>query len=163
MSINACSGDTTTWDQEVKLLDGRKIVVTQKRLLQGLLTRDAWLTINLPQISQEPIVWHESLYPMVVNIFNGSLYVVAMPSTVRERHRYGDPSPPNIGFRWVASGWQRIPFNEIPEAIYDANMLVSELPPKLPKLLTLDEKNSTKMNQDPDLPEFDKHISPKLN
>jgi len=56
MSINACSGNTTTWDEEVKLLDGRIIVVTQKRLMQGLLTRDAWLTINLPQISQEPIV-----------------------------------------------------------------------------------------------------------
>jgi len=144
MSINACSGNTTTWDEEVKLLDGRIIVVTQKRLMQGLLTRDAWLTINLPQISQEPIVWHESLDPMVVNLFNGSLYVVGMPPTEREFHRYGKPVPSYIGFRWTGKGWQRIPFNEIPEAIYDANMLVNDLPPKLPKLLTLDEKIAQK-------------------
>src|SRR5271156_2486460 len=81
LSLTACGGpDSITWQEEVKLNDGRVIVVTQKKRCEGAytggnyascITREAWLTIALPEFSSQPMVWHESLDPMVVNIDGG--------------------------------------------------------------------------------------------
>ena len=162
MSLNACSGDTQSWDEEVKLLDGRVIVVTQKRLLQnGLLTRDAWLTMKLPEFSAEAIAWHEALRPMILNVFNGKLYIVAYPPTTRENDRYGNPKSPYIGYLWNGSAWERIEFLDIPESIYDANLLI-RIPDRYIRLMTLDQKNSKSMNNSIELPKRLKRIDPTI-
>jgi hypothetical protein len=97
-----------TWQEEVQLLDGRVITVTQKRRLEGVYTgqefgsipREAWLTFNLPEFIPQQIVWHENLIPMVLNINNGKLFIVATPWTERELRQYGNPNPDYVGYRF---------------------------------------------------------------
>src|ERR1017187_6175079 len=87
MNLAACS-PYVTWKEEVKLNDGRVIVVEQKKLVEDEMAREAWLTINLPEFSAEQIVWHEHLSPIVLNIDEGMLYVVGQPPTAREERQY---------------------------------------------------------------------------
>jgi hypothetical protein len=121
--VGGCSDNTITWTEEVKLLDGRVITVTQKRRIDTKqMPREAWLTFKLPEFGDREIVWHESLHTLVMNLYQGKLYVVGNYPSQLEACLYGNPRPSYIGFRYDNSQWVRIPFNEIPEAIYDANM-----------------------------------------
>jgi hypothetical protein len=59
--VGGCSDNTITWTEDVKLLDGRVITVTQKRRIEGRMSREAWLTFKLPEFGDKEIVWHENL------------------------------------------------------------------------------------------------------
>ncbi len=120
--IGGCGDNTITWQEEVQLLDGRVITVTQKRRIEDNIEREAWLMLKLPEFSDKEIVWHENLDVMVLNVFQNKLYVVGDFPTEREVREYGWPKPAYVGFRYDNGQWVRIPFNKIPEAIYDANM-----------------------------------------
>jgi len=168
MSLSACA-DSITWQEEVKLNDGRVIVVTQKKRCEGAYTggnyaaciaREAWLTIKLPEFSAQDIVWHENLNPRIVNTHNGRLYVVGWPPTGREFELYGKQRPPYFGFVWENNQWKRIPFADIPEAIYDTNMLIESIPPAGTKLLTLGEKGSREINGDLTYKKHQRRIDP---
>lgn len=120
-----------TWQEEVKLSDGRVITVTQKRRYDnGKMPREFWLTFKLPEFGNQEITWHENLIPRVLNVHEGKLYVVGFPWTRVEYLQYGSPKPPFLGYRYEASRWQLIPFNEIPQAIYDTNLLLKTEPPR---------------------------------
>ena len=144
--LPACSNNEVTWQEEVKLNDGRMIVVTQKKLMDRGIDREAWLTFSLPEFSKTQILWHESQQPIVLNVHKGKLYVVGLPPTQREFFKYGKPRPPYVPYRWENGAWQRIPFAELPEAIYDVNMLIDGMPPKGTKLLTWNQKMSPDLN-----------------
>ena len=144
--LPACSNNEVTWQEEVKLNDGRMIVVTQKKRMDRGFDREAWLTFSLPEFSQAEIRWHENLRPMVLNVHEGQLYLVGLPQTQREFDKYGMPRPPYVPFRWDGRTWQRISFAEVPEAIYDVNMLIEQIPPDETKLLTWRAKISPEIN-----------------
>ncbi len=120
--VGGCGDNTLTWKEEVKLLDGRVITVTQKRRIEENIEREAWLTFKLPEFSDKEIVWHENLNTMVLNVYQGKVYVVGTPGTIIEYNQYGRPEPKYIGYRYDKGQWVRIPFMEIPVAIYDINM-----------------------------------------
>jgi len=153
--LTGCS-KTVQWEEEVKLNDARVIVVTQKKRCDGgdykaktsatCVARETWLTIKLPEFSDKEIVWHEGLNPMVLNIHQGRLYIVGRPPTSLEFRTYGASNPPYFGFRWDNDAWTRIPFSEIPEAIYDTNMLIENIPKNRTNFLTLAQKNSLEEN-----------------
>jgi hypothetical protein len=121
--LSGCGDNIITWQEDVKLLDGRVITVTQKRRIeQGKMPREAWLTFKLPEFSDQEIVWHENLETQVLNVYQGRLYVVGVPFTEESYKQYGKPYPEYVPFRYEAGHWQRIGFNEVPKAIYDTNM-----------------------------------------
>ena len=118
--VGGCGDNTLTWQEEVKLLDGRVITVTQKRRYDtDKMPREAWLTFKLPEFSNQEIVWHENLEVQVLNVYQDKLYVVGDPRGLREFRQYGADYVP---YRYEAGQWVRIPLNEIPVAIYDTNM-----------------------------------------
>ena len=167
--MTACASSYVTWQEEVKLSDGRIIMVTQKKLCEGAYTggnyadcvaREAWLTINLPEFSAQPIVWHEHLFAIVVNIHEGRLYVVGSPPSEREFHLYGSERPPYFGFVWENGQWKRIPFREIPAAIYDTNMFLGHTPPSGTTYLTVTRKESRELNGNRGTAEELKRIDP---
>jgi len=169
-SLPSCGADAgfRAWQEEVRLSDGRVIVVTQTRRCESAYTgkevapcisRETWLTINLPEFSKQEIVWNEKLDPRVLNIHEGKLYVVGWPTTGREFDLYGKPQPPYIGYRWTGKVWERISLQEIPEAIYSTNMII-DLPPKEIKFLTLARKESFSMNGSPDYRKHHRRIDP---
>jgi hypothetical protein len=164
MNLAACSQDSpyVTWKEEVKLNDGRVIVVEQKKRPDGGIAREAWLTINLPEFSTQPIVWHENLSPLIVNIDGGKLYVVGYPPTIIEENKYGKPSPDYVAFVWDHGAWNRIPFDDIPQQIYTTNMLIDGFPPKGITILTLKKKNGPEMNGDATQPPGLLRLSPRF-
>jgi hypothetical protein len=156
------------WQEEVKLNDGRVIVVAQKRRCEAAYTghdfascisRETWLRIKLPEFGSEEIVWNERLDPMLVNIDKGKLYVVGRPPTGREFNLYGRPQPPYLGYRWIGEKWEAISFRDIPDAIYDTNMVI-DLPPEETRFLTLVRKNGSEMNGSREYPKFVERIDP---
>lgn len=154
--VTSCSASYVIWKEEVKLNDGRIIVVEQKKRCEGASTgggyasciaREAWLTIDLPEFSPQPIVWHQNLLPMILNIHNGRLYVIGSPPGSHEFNKYGGrvEHHPYFGFVWNGNQWMQIPFNEIPEVIYDANLILDHIPRSKKSYLTLSEKLSGEM------------------
>lgn len=136
--MGGCGGNTLTWTEEVKLLDGRVITVKQKwQYDRDRMPRDYKLTFKLLEFGDREIVWHENLSPQVLNVYQGKLYIVGWPPTVVEFHQYGDPAPVYVPYRYDNGQWQRIPFEEIPNAIYDTNMFLDNEPPNGAKLVTL--------------------------
>jgi hypothetical protein len=164
--IGMASLNIKTWQEEVRLLDGRVITVTQKRRLEGVYTgqdfgnipREAWVTFNLPEFSAQQIVWHENLIPLVLNIYNGKLFIVATPWTALEIRQYGNPNPGYVGYRFENGQWTRIGFNDIPVAIYDRNMWIYAVPKKGADRVTLGDK--AKVLVDPQILSRDKRIDP---
>ena len=170
LAASACSsGEYKTWREEVILSDGSKIFVDQKRRCDGAyngqannacIAREAWLTVYRPELSERPIEWHEHLHPMIVNLFQGKLYVVGDPPTEREFHLYGSPRPAYIGFVWEADHWRQLKFSEIPPAIYDTNLLIAAFPPEGITALTVERKAANDLNGDWRIPKQLKQVDP---
>ena len=152
--LGGCS-DSKSWKEEVKLQDGRVITITQKRRYEsvytgsnfGNLPREFWLTFKLPEFGDKEITWHENLMPQVLNVYQGKLYVVGIPGTDFEFRQYGKPYPEYVPYRYDAGQWQRIPFAEIPVAIYDTNMWIDIEPENNSKYISLTDK-ATEMKND---------------
>ena len=166
-TLPACS-DMISRQEEVKLNDGRVIIVTQKRRCDGAyngdsyskcIAREAWVTFKLPEFGKEEITWNARLWPRVVNVHQGQLNIVGVPHTKREFDFYGRPQPHYLGYKLERGQWQRIAFKEIPEAIYDTNLLIDP-PPSSMKLVTLAAKASLEMNGNPSYPSYIKRIDP---
>lgn len=128
-SMTGCA-DTKSWREEVKLLDGRVIVVSIKYRFEGAyngsnyggVLRESWVTLKLPETGNQETTWNEKLQPKNLNVVNGKLYIVATPMTTREYFLYNQPRPPYIGYIFDNKAWRRIPFNEIPVVMYDMNL-----------------------------------------
>lgn len=160
--LPACSNNVVTWQEEVKLNDGRMIVVTQKKRMDRGFDREAWLTFSLPEFSQGEILWHKNLRPLILNVHEGRLYLVGLPQTRIEFYKYDKPRPPYVPYRWENGAWQRIPFLEVPEAIYDVNMLIEKIPPKGTKRLTWITKMGPDLNGKGTYDKDQKRLDPQL-
>jgi hypothetical protein len=149
-NLAACS-PYVSWKEEVKLNDGRVIVVEQRKLAEGEIDRESWLTIPLPEFGTKPIVWHGHVTPMNLNVDQGILYVVGLPPTGREARFYGCPEHGYVAFAWKKGTWNRVFFAQIPESIYSTNLLIEGFAPKGTSFLTIAEKNSKTLNGNPRL------------
>lgn len=156
--LGGCA-NTITWQEEVKLLDGRVITVTQKRRYEEGAPSEVWLTFKLPELGNQEIVWHENLEPLVLNIEAGNLYVVGLPHSSTQFRQYGSPKPYYIGFRYENSKWVRLPFNDIPVAIYDSNMWIEVAPESDSKYVSLTDK--AKLMHSERYGQYLKKINPK--
>lgn len=163
--MTACA-DTKSWQEEVKLLDGRVIVVNQQRRYEGAyngsnyggVPRESWITLKLPETSNQEITWHEKLKPSNLNVVNGKLYIIGRPPTAREFMLYNKPRPPYIGYIFENKTWRRIPFTEIPVAMYDMNLSIDSEDYIQSGHITLD--NKAREFQKPTLPKVIKRIDP---
>lgn len=157
--LRGCSVSAITWQEEVKLLDGRIVTVTQKRRIEEEIPREAWVTFRLSEFGDKEIIWHENLEPHVLNLYKGSLYLVATPPSGREFIQYGSPKPGYVQFKFDGSKWQRITFNEIPEAVYDTNMLTANVPSVRGARVSLADKTEEMKNDR--IPNSEKRLDPK--
>jgi len=147
-NIVSCS-PYVTWKEEVMLNDGHLIVVEQKRRMEGQIGREAWLTMSLPEISPQPIIWHENLAPLILNIDEGRLFVVANAPTGLEQRKYGTPTPAYYGFEWKNGVFVRIPFKEISKNIYTTNLLLGGSPKKGESFIDIRTKNNYRFESPP--------------
>ncbi len=159
--VGGCSDNNIiTWTEDVKLLDGRVITVTQKRRIDmKRMPREAWLTFKLPEFGDKEIVWHENLGTQVLNVYQGKLYVISDFPSILEFRQYGNPNPSYVAFRYDNGQWIRISFNELPEAIYDTNMYFDNMALYRLKHVSLEHKAD--MLRDETYMPHNKRIDPK--
>ena len=145
--VGGCGDSVISWREEVRLLDGRVITVVQKRRIEeGKMPREAWLSFKLPDISDQEIVWHENLETQVLNVSRGKLYLVGVPFTEEAFRQYGRPYPEYVSFRYERGIWVRVAFSEIPEEIYDTNMYFENMALHRLDFVSLEDKNKMLKN-----------------
>jgi hypothetical protein len=148
---------STSWEEETRLLDGRVVVVQQKRRYEhvftgdgvGSIAREAWLTVKLPETGGKKVEWNEPLHPLVLNIHGGKVYVVCTFPSGKEYLQSGRPRPPYVAFTYQEGAWRRIPFSKVPIEIYETNLLIEQRPPRGTTHITLSEKAAA--NADPQI------------
>jgi hypothetical protein len=117
------------WKEEVLLPDGRIIVVKQRRdFIEGYGTRKTWLTFSLPEMGGEH-TWAENLMPSVIGAEQGKVYVLGMPRGPKQYSMYGGPRFFLVAFVWTDSTFQRVPVEQVPLAIRQAENVFRCLAP----------------------------------
>ena len=155
-----------SWDEEVRLSDGRVITIHQKReYYENYGTAQSWVTIDLPELGGKK-VWHSYLMPMRVDVAAGMVYVFGRPRGPLQLGRYRYPKNHMVGFRWSGSEFERIPFLDVPDALRQEENVFSCLPEAGLKLLRINQKDRfwcaptgdrKQFNKNIDLEEYRKH------
>jgi len=106
-----------SWEETVALPDGRTIVVKERRdFIEGRGTRRTWLTFSLPEMGGEQ-TWSERLYPTMIGVADGNVYVVGRPRGSTQFSRYAFPRYVYVAFLWRGSSFERVPFLSVPEPL----------------------------------------------
>jgi len=106
-----------SWKEEVLLPDGRIIVVKQRRdFIEGYGTRKTWLTFSLPEMGGER-TWAQWLYPTMIGVADGKVYVVGRPRGSKQFSMYSYPRYVYVAYEWRNGQFERIPFLTVPESL----------------------------------------------
>lgn len=135
--MSACS---KSWKEEVLLHDGSKLIVERTverggrhEIGQKPPYKNQSLTFTIPTTGQ-PIKWEDNysedvgsanFLPMLVDVVNGSAYIVAYPMGCQSYNKWGRPNPPYVVFKYEGKAWKRIPLQELPAEIKTPNMIFS--------------------------------------
>jgi hypothetical protein len=105
------------WKEDVQLPDGRTITVTQKRDYQGSYgSHQSWLTFELPETKGQ-VTWNEKLYPVMLGVADGKVYVVGRPRGDNYIRDYRRPKYMYVAFELRNSKFERIAFMALPEPL----------------------------------------------
>lgn len=144
MTLCACvalpGGSATTWEEEVLLHDGRSITVSRRverggghEIGQEPSIRRQTLSFTFPGTS-ETATWEDSyaqdiggasFLPMLLELDQGSAYLVAHPMGCLSYNKWGRPNPPYVVFQYVDKTWTRIPLESLPAVIKTPNLIFS--------------------------------------
>jgi hypothetical protein len=134
LGLSACFGRTTyRWKEEVLLHDGQVIVIERSvrtgevPVEIGQPPADSDYTLTFRAADGKAVTWEagKSFKPMIFDMVNGAVYVVARGSTGPDYARHGCPKPPYFIFRYVDGRWKRIDFEQLPGQIRLANLMSS--------------------------------------
>jgi hypothetical protein len=129
-----------SWKEEVKLLDGRVIVVHQKhRYYQNYGTAESWVTFSLPEMGGEQ-TWNSYLKPMRIDISGGDVYVFGSPRGSRQVKYYRHPRYFIVAFKWNGYEFERIPFMSVPDPIRASENVFPCVPKQRSRTWTWEEK-----------------------
>ncbi|MCS6284919.1 MAG: hypothetical protein H8K08_05770 [Nitrospira sp.] len=140
-----------SWEEEVLLHDGSKIIVdrTVKRggrheVGQKPPYKEQSLSFTLPGTNQG-ITWEDhysqdlgqaNFLPMALDISEGTPYLVLYPMGCLSYNKWGRPNPPYVIFKFHSKEWKRIPLQELPADIKSPNLIVSSPDIQVKKLGT---------------------------
>ena len=118
-------GRYPTWKEEVRLSDGRVILIKQKHeYYDNYGTAQSWLTFSLPEMGGER-TWHSYLKPMRVDVQDGKVYVFGRPRGPREVSHYRYPKYLIVAFVWQGNDFVRVPFIAVPAALRSEENVLS--------------------------------------
>lgn len=141
-SMNADAGflgfGGTSWKEEVLLHDGSKIIVKRSvdrggrhEIGQQPPIKEQSLTFNMPK-TDERITWKSEFsedvgladfQPLLLDIFQGTAYVVTDPVGCLAYNKWDRPNPPYVIFKYQNKAWQRITIQELPVEIKTPNII----------------------------------------
>lgn len=129
-----------SWKEEVLLHDGSKIIVdrTVKRhgrheIGQRPPIGEQSIRFTMPSTKQH-VVWNDEYSEdvsganfnlMMLDIAQGTAYLLATPAGCLSYNKWGRPNPPYVVFKYQGSKWKRISLKELPSEINTPNMLHS--------------------------------------
>jgi hypothetical protein len=128
----------TSWKEEVLLHDGTKVIVERSverggrhEIGQEPPIKEQSLRFTLPS-TREKIIWEDkesadvdgaNFNLMMLDVVNGTPYVVGTPAGCISYNKWGRPNPPYIIFKHDGKEWQRISLQELPVEIKSPNLL----------------------------------------
>ncbi|MGC2459006.1 MAG: hypothetical protein WA435_13540 [Gallionellaceae bacterium] len=127
-----------SWTEEVRLHDGNKLVLWVGQRHGGRADRGGYpiteqvVSFSVPG-SSEKIVWRSSynvqntipdnLKLLAVDVFGQDAYVVTTPIG-RGFAKWRSPNPPYVFFKYDGKKWQRVPIEDFPPEIKEANVVI---------------------------------------
>jgi hypothetical protein len=106
-----------SWEEEVMLSDGRMIMVNRKQeYIEGYGVKRTWLTFSLPEMGGEQ-TWYEWMYPAIVDVYEGKVYVVGYTPGVNQFSEYLYPRYQLVSYLFDGKKFARIRFNQLPDQI----------------------------------------------
>lgn len=131
----------TSWKEEALLHDGSKIIVERSvdrggrhEIGQSPPIKEQSVSFTLPGTS-ENVVWHDqfskdiggaSFLPMMLEIRNGTAFLVAHPMGCLAYNKWSRPNPPYVVFKYQGGSWGRVPLQELPGDFKTPNLIFSE-------------------------------------
>ncbi len=148
VSMSACSS-SESWKEEVQLHDGSVIVVERHFNLAapsidvGRQELDETVIFTIPE-SKKEITWksdfnkipddpHGLLSILLLDIVKGIPYIATSPAGCIGFNRWNRPNPPYVFFKFDGNEWKRIPLEEFPADLNNANVILSRPPTELLK------------------------------
>jgi hypothetical protein len=129
-----------SWQEEVLLHDGSKIVITRSQTYggsheigQSQPIKEHTVTFMLPG-ANKTIKWtseygedlgRTNFHLLAVHVLNGTPYIVAEPNLCLSYNKWGRPNPPYIFFKYDGTEWQRIPLEDVPVEFVTMNVAIS--------------------------------------
>ena len=141
-AMNACGflEEGTSWEEEVLLHDGRKIVVQRSvkrggrhEIGQKPPYKEQHLTLKMPDTNQK-VTWGDeysedigtaNFLPMLLDVYKGIAYLVVSPMGCLSYNKWGRPNPPYVVFKYDGRTWQRIPLQKLPTELKTPNLIFS--------------------------------------
>lgn len=137
VSMSACS---KSWQEEVQLHDGSKLIVTRSQsyggggeIGQGAPIREHTISFTLPN-SNQPITWtseysedvgRANFNLLALHMLNGIPYLVVEPNLCLSYNKWGRPNPPYVFFKYDGKAWQRIQLSELPVEFKAINLIIN--------------------------------------
>lgn len=137
VSMSACAA---TWKEEVLLHDGSKIIVERTANRHGRHEigqrppiGDQSVSFTMPGTNQR-VVWKDEYSEdvsganfnlMMLDIVQGTAYLLATPAGCLSYNKWGRPNPPYVIFKYLGQEWQRVSLQELPAEIKQPNLLHS--------------------------------------
>lgn len=148
VSMSAC-GNSATWQEEVLLHDGQKIIIDVSHRLgertnvgPERTTIDQTVTFVMPGTNKK-ITWKmdfrnsvpepNGLILLVLDIVKGVPYVATTPASCIAYNKWKRPNPPYVLFKYEAEEWKQISLAEFPAELSKANVIVGRPPAALLK------------------------------
>lgn len=139
-AISACSS-TMRWTEEVKLHDGRILIVERMYNLGGYrglesherTELDETITFSVPD-SNKQITWKtdfrdsqpepNSLNLLQIEVVKGVPYIATYPAGCIAYNKWQRPNPPYVFFKYVDNNWKQISLAEFPVELNKINVMI---------------------------------------
>jgi hypothetical protein len=138
VALSACT--STTWKEEVALHDGKKLIVSRtytydpkglREPFQPDPLKESTLTFTVPETKQT-VTWksdfgrayQDNLVLYMVDILNGTPYLVTTPGGCLAYNKWKRPNPPYVFLKYDGE-WKRIPVEQFPTEFKELNVILS--------------------------------------
>jgi hypothetical protein len=143
VALTACAGAGAlgmggdTWQEEVLLHDGRKMVVERsqtyggrREIGQDLPVKEHTIRFTVPGTSNK-LTWtseygeglgRTNFNLLALHIKQDTPYLVVEPNLCLSYNKWGRPNPPYLVFKWEADAWRRVSMGELPTEFSTHNL-----------------------------------------
>ncbi|UVT14203.1 MAG: hypothetical protein H8K04_10005 [Nitrospira sp.] len=141
-----------SWQEEVLLHDGTKMVVTRSQTYGGRREvgqpppiKEHTIAFTPPGLDKR-ITWtseygdelgRTNFYLLAVHVLSGTSYIVAEPNLCLSYNKWGRPNPPYVFFRYDGKSWQRISLEALPAEFQSINVALDILGREVENLVRL--------------------------